>query len=76
MNILVDGNLNIKEGAFLGNLLLLDCKAICKKTWTIGAYAFYGCFVFARGTENIFEGYEETRISEKIFEDMMQEAEL
>ena len=76
LNILVDGNLNIKEGAFLGNLLLLDCKAICKKTLTIGAYAFYGCFVFACGTENFFEGYEETRISEKIFEDMMQEAEL
>ena len=76
LNICVDGNLNIEEGAFYGSIFLSDCKVTCKKTLTIGAYAFYGCFVFARGTENIFEGYEETRISEKIFEDMMQEAEL
>ena len=76
LNICVDGNLNIEEGAFYGSIFLSDCKVTCKKTLTIGAYAFYGCFVFACGTENFFEGYEETRISEKIFEDMMQEAEL
>ena len=32
--------------------------------------------LFLHAVRNIFEGYEETRISEKIFEDMMQEAEL